>query len=231
MKLVMTLLARDEADVIASQIAFHLDAGVDFVVATDHRSADGTTEILEGFAREGHLHLIREDAESVRQGEWVTRMARIAAAEHGADWVLNADADEFWWPRGGSLKEALRPIQSGISTVGALVRVFAPRPDDDRPFWERPTVGSLQPHRSTTLSRRTGRCGTSSTADTLTSTSHRASTRCGGCPATRSPTSTRSRCCISVPLEGAGGGEAPGMPRGIAPGATSVATSFEPGRR
>ena len=38
MKLVMTLLVRDEADVVDAQIAFHLHAGVDFVVATDNRS-------------------------------------------------------------------------------------------------------------------------------------------------------------------------------------------------
>jgi hypothetical protein len=139
MKLVMTLLARDEADVVGAQVAYHLGAGVDFVVATDHRSVDGTTEILESFAREGHLHLIREEAETVRQGEWVTRMARLAAAEHGADWVLNADADEFWWPRGGSLKEALAPVPERYAAVGALVRVFLPRPDDGQPFWERMT--------------------------------------------------------------------------------------------
>ena len=36
MRLVMTLLARDEADVVDAQIAFHLHAGVDFVVATDN---------------------------------------------------------------------------------------------------------------------------------------------------------------------------------------------------
>ena len=53
MKLVMTLLVRDEADIVDAQIAFHLDAGVDFVVATDNRSEDGTTEILERYAREG----------------------------------------------------------------------------------------------------------------------------------------------------------------------------------
>jgi hypothetical protein len=58
MKLVMTILARDEADVVDAQIAFHLNAGADFVVATDNLSEDGTTEILERYARDGYLHLL-----------------------------------------------------------------------------------------------------------------------------------------------------------------------------
>ena len=62
MRLVMTLLARDEADVVDAQIAFHLHAGVDFVVATDNASSDGTTEILERYERAGVLRLIREPA-------------------------------------------------------------------------------------------------------------------------------------------------------------------------
>ena len=49
----MTLLVRDEADVVDAQIAHHLSAGVDFVVATDNRSVDGTTEILERWESEG----------------------------------------------------------------------------------------------------------------------------------------------------------------------------------
>ena len=53
MKLVMTLLVRDEADIVDAQIAFHLDAGIDYVVATDNRSQDGTTEILERYEQEG----------------------------------------------------------------------------------------------------------------------------------------------------------------------------------
>jgi len=139
MKLVLTVLARDEADVLDAQIAFHLNAGVDFVIATDNSSQDGTTEILESYARSGCLRLIHEPAEGLRQGEWVTRMARLAATEHGADWVINSDADEFWWPRRGSLKDALAAVPARFGIVQAFWRSFVPRPDDGSLFAERMT--------------------------------------------------------------------------------------------
>jgi Glycosyl transferase family 2 len=126
----MTLLARDEADIVDAQIAFHLNAGVDFVIATDNLSEDGTTEILESYAREGQLHLIREGGEYLRQADWVTRMARLAATDFAADWVIHSDADEFWWPRGESLKDVLASIPVRYGIVRALLRHFVPRPDD-----------------------------------------------------------------------------------------------------
>jgi hypothetical protein len=140
MRLVLTVLARDEADIIDAQIAFHLNAGVDFVIATDNASRDGTTEILEAYERAGCLHLIREPAEGLRQGEWVTRMARLAAREFAADWVINSDADEFWWPRGASLKDVLDPIPERYGIVTAFWRSFVPRPDDDAFFADRMTT-------------------------------------------------------------------------------------------
>ena len=140
MKLVLTVLARDEADVIDAQVAFHLNAGVDFVIATDNASREGTTEILEAYARQGCLHLIHEPGEGLRQGEWVTRMARLAADEFGADWVINSDADEFWWPRGASLKEVLAAVPERYGVVQAFWRSFVPRPDDGEFFAERMTA-------------------------------------------------------------------------------------------
>jgi hypothetical protein len=140
MKLVMTLLARDEADVVDAQIAFHLHAGVDYVVATDNRSEDGTTEILERWEREGRLLLIREPGDDLRQSEWVTRMARLAATELEADWVLNADADEFWWPQGTGLKEVLDAVPERHGVVRAAWRNFVPRPPGPDFFADRMTV-------------------------------------------------------------------------------------------
>jgi hypothetical protein len=145
MKLVMTLLARNEADIVDAQIAFHLHAGVDFVIATDNDSDDGTTEILERYEQAGVLHLLREDADDMRQPQWVTRMARMAATDFDADWVINADADEFWWPRGGTLKQVLGLVPPRYGVVRGCWRHFLPRPDGDASFAERMTVRLCTP--------------------------------------------------------------------------------------
>jgi hypothetical protein len=138
-KLALTLLAKNEADVIDANVSYHLNAGVDFIVATDNGSTDGTLDILERYERLGVLELIREPSSDFQQGAWVTRMARLAA-ERGADWVINADADEFWWPRAGNLKEALERLPERYGVVHGLWRPFVPRPDDGEFFAERLTV-------------------------------------------------------------------------------------------
>jgi glycosyltransferase involved in cell wall biosynthesis len=140
----MTLLARNEADILDAQLAFHLNAGVDYVVAIDNGSDDGTTEILESYARDGHLDLTRDERD-YKQGEWVTGMARRAATEFGADWVINSDADEFWWPRGGSLKDVFAAVPRRYGVVRGMWRHFAPRPLGDEFFAERMTVRVTNP--------------------------------------------------------------------------------------
>jgi len=140
MKLVMTLLARDEADIVDTQIAFHLESGVDFVIATDNGSHDGTREIFESYAREGYLHLIDENGQDMQQAAWVTRMARLAATDFRADWVINSDADEFWCTHGAPLKAVLAEVPRRFSTVRALMRNFVPRTGDATFFADRMNV-------------------------------------------------------------------------------------------
>jgi hypothetical protein len=139
MRLVQTLVVRDEADIVDAQLAYHLNAGVDFVIASDHESRDGTTEILESYARSGYLHRIARSG-WVEEATWRTQMARLAATDHGADWVINTDADEFWMPRRGTLKELFAAIPNEVGVVWALSRQFVPRPGGDEAFFERMTV-------------------------------------------------------------------------------------------
>jgi hypothetical protein len=140
MKIVLSMVVRDERDIIDAQLAFHLNAGVDLILVTDHRSVDGTSEILERYERRGQVRVLRQEAELTDQGDWMTRMARLAATEYDADWVLNSDADEFWWPHGASLRDVLRSVPRSYGVVQAVSRYFVPRPDDGRPFAERMTV-------------------------------------------------------------------------------------------
>jgi 2-polyprenyl-3-methyl-5-hydroxy-6-metoxy-1,4-benzoquinol methylase len=137
MKIVLTLLVRDEVDIIDAMLRAHFALGVDFVIATDNRSVDGTADILRHYERRGLVRVIDEPGDDYRQAEWVTRMARLAATEHQADWVINADADEFWWPTEGDLHEVLASVPDDISVVEAARNNFVIRPDDDEPFHRR----------------------------------------------------------------------------------------------
>jgi len=138
-KVVQTLMVRDEIDIIDAQIAYHLNAGVDFVIANDHDSRDGTTEVLESYASQGVLRRIPRSG-AMLEGPWRTHMARLAATEHGADWVINTDADEFWIAPEGTLKDALAAVPDRYGVVWALTRHFVPRPEVEPSFAERMTV-------------------------------------------------------------------------------------------
>jgi hypothetical protein len=124
----MTLLVRDNEDIVAANIEYHLSRGVDFIIATDNRSVDGTPAILETYRARGLVHVISEQEDSYAQQQWVTRMARLAHSQFGADWVINNDVDEFWWPEDATtLKQALERVPRRATTVAAPRFNFIPR--------------------------------------------------------------------------------------------------------
>jgi hypothetical protein len=131
-KLVQTLVVRDDADAADAQIAFQLNAGVDFVIAIVPEEHAAPAAILERYERDGYLRLLREKVD----GDSRTRIARLAATEYGADWVINSGANEFWWPRGENLKDVLAPIPPRYTIVQALRRELVAQPAADGSFGE-----------------------------------------------------------------------------------------------
>jgi hypothetical protein len=136
-KLVMTLLVRNEADMLEANLDYHLAQGVDHVIVTDHGSTDETGELLDRYARTGAVTVLREEGVEHHQSVRVTRMARLALTRHCADWVIHNDADEFWWPLSGSLRDVFGAIPNEYGQIEVQRHDFLPRPDGGEPFYAR----------------------------------------------------------------------------------------------
>ncbi len=136
MRLVLTLLVRNEADLLRATLEYHYSQGVDYVIATDNLSRDATPDILREYEQQGRLALIFARQDNYNQDAWVTHMARLAATKHGADWIINSDADEFWWPARGSLKTTLSAVSKEVGVVRCQRHNFVTRPSvASAPFW------------------------------------------------------------------------------------------------
>jgi glycosyltransferase involved in cell wall biosynthesis len=103
--LVMTLLVRDEIDIIEKNILFHLNSGVDKIVAIDNGSVDGTRDILEKYKKKGVLDYWVINKHTYEQDKWVSSMAKYAKNILHASYIMHCDADEFWYSKCGLKRE------------------------------------------------------------------------------------------------------------------------------
>ena len=145
MKLVMLLLVRDEVDIISQNMQFHLDHGVDAIVAIDNGSTDGTRDVLQDFARSGVATVIDEPGRDYQQSEWVTRAALHARDAMGADWIFSNDADEFWTTPEGDLKAPLARAQADIQVCRRMNMIYPWDTPDDTPWLDRLIYRSITP--------------------------------------------------------------------------------------
>lgn len=114
-RLAMTILVKNESDIIADNIRVHAKLGVDCFIVMDNDSTDGTREILDSLRDVYDLQIIDQKEQTYRQRQWMTQLAVTARDQHGADWVISNDADEFWLPKHGNLKSGLDRKGSCIS--------------------------------------------------------------------------------------------------------------------
>lgn len=92
-KIVATILAKNESDIIAQTIEHHLCNGVSQIILTDNNSTDDTIKIAERYPEV--IEIIKEEDDTHNQSKHVTKMAKIACKLH-PDWIVHLDADELW---------------------------------------------------------------------------------------------------------------------------------------
>lgn len=132
-KLIMTLLVKNEEDMLEKNLIFHKAMGVDSFIITDNNSTDSTPEIIQKYKEKGWiLESIKETATNYEQKEWVDRMIWIAKRKYHADWIINADADELWYTPSMNLKNILSKTHANI--INCEMRSVYP--EENKAFWQ-----------------------------------------------------------------------------------------------
>jgi hypothetical protein len=129
--LAIALTEHGAPEVVEAQLAFHRAAGVDLVLVPDGHPGNGA---------------VHATAVPVEGADW-----DAAAAAHGATWIFEAGAGEFWWPRGGSLADLVHALPASVDAIAGLERRFAPPPPGRGSLFERATL-RLAPHVPATAS-------------------------------------------------------------------------------
>lgn len=132
-KLIMTLLVKNEEVMLERNLIFHKIMGVDGFIVTDNNSTDRTLDIISEYKRKGWiLEVIQERDTDYEQKKWVDRMVWMAKRKYHADWVINADADEFWYPKTGNFKDELGRVKAN-ALVCQVVNVY---PEKGKDWWQ-----------------------------------------------------------------------------------------------
>ena len=88
-KLIMTLLVKNEEDMLEKNLQFHKSMGVDGFIVTDNNSTDHTPDIIKKYQEKGWiLKSIKETASNYEQKEWVDRMMRALKKRFNSNYFL-----------------------------------------------------------------------------------------------------------------------------------------------
>jgi hypothetical protein len=120
MRVAALMLVRDEADILAVNIAHHRAIGIDDFWVVDNGSVDSTPDILRKLARKHDTIRWQRDAGPFAQQEMTSALAHDAYRA-GADWVVAIDVDELWVTDGRALHDVLGEIDPSIAALNVDV--------------------------------------------------------------------------------------------------------------
>ena len=137
-KIVLAVNVFDNADTLRDCVDWHLAAGVDFIVAADMGSDDGSQDILEDFAKSGSLSWSSQPRQNLDGYDPLTALAKTARDRFNADWIILLDADEFLCTGGASLHDVTRTAGQEDIAVLTVPRfnMTGPLPQSEQHYLE-----------------------------------------------------------------------------------------------
>jgi hypothetical protein len=107
-KIVLIVIPSGQGDILRDYIEWHLDLGVDLILAEDVGSSDNTHEILESFSKTGRVQWSLVPDKNRKNYRPEETLAKMAIDRHRADWIIMSDVDEFLCPQGQDLRTILQ---------------------------------------------------------------------------------------------------------------------------
>jgi Glycosyl transferase family 2 len=117
-KIVLLVVPSDQGDILKDYIEWHLDLGVDLILAEDVGSSDNTQEILESFSKSGRVQWSLVSDRNRLNYRAEETLAKLAIDRHEADWIIMNDVDEFLCPQGQDLRTILqRAAEDNVTAI------------------------------------------------------------------------------------------------------------------
>jgi hypothetical protein len=116
-RIVLAVNVLDNADILHEYISWYLSLGVDFILAYDSGSSDGSQDILEQFAKRKLLKWELNRKKNIKHYDPSAELTRRARDEYNADWVILCDTDEFLCTQENSVRGLLEEAEKQDLTV------------------------------------------------------------------------------------------------------------------
>jgi hypothetical protein len=121
-KIVLVTVPYDQGDILRDFLDWHLELGIDLILATDGGSTDGSRDVLEEYRKTGRVlwsPLPERDLTKYAVGD---ELASRARDEHGAAWIILCDVDEFLCTTGADLQTILAEAERDGLTLLTIPR-------------------------------------------------------------------------------------------------------------
>jgi Glycosyl transferase family 2 len=128
-KLVLFTAPSDQGDILQDFLDWHLELGVDLILAMDHGSTDGSTQLLERYSKTHPVVWYPVPERDISKYSPADELAALARDKYGADWIIHCDADEFLCTSGRDLRALLAQAdRDGLTMINVPRRTMTGPP-------------------------------------------------------------------------------------------------------